>query len=243
MPLEDTSFSKDRRQLLQRGIGVAAALPSAWAAESSGAQTGTPAPRTSAPPAGVLTRTIPRTGESIFNRHAEKRVFPAAQSHGVGVLVNMAMEKGRLHKVVEGHPLPAFAREYGIENWAQYFLKFVMSHPAVTCCLLDGGSRSCRGECGCVERSPARRCDAREDAAASGEPPGVRSDCIDAVVSRQGQALPRLHSTRASLVEVAQRPVVRKRRPPANVEQVGRPLQVLRPCVAVSVSVSASARQ
>jgi hypothetical protein len=135
MPLENTSFSKDRRQLLQRGIGVAAALPSAWAAKSSGAQTGTPAPRTSAPPAGVLTRTIPRTGESVFNRHAEKRVFPAAQSHGVGVLVNMAMEKGRLHKVVEGHPLPAFAREYGIENWAQYFLKFVMSHPAVTCCL------------------------------------------------------------------------------------------------------------
>lgn len=72
---------------------------------------------------------------SIFNRNAEKRVFPAAREHGVGVLVNMAMEKGRLHKVVEGQPVPAFAREYGIENWAQYFLKFVMSHPAVTCCL------------------------------------------------------------------------------------------------------------
>jgi diketogulonate reductase-like aldo/keto reductase len=72
---------------------------------------------------------------SIFNRHAEQRVFPAAQQHGVGVLVNMAMEKGRLHRAVGGQQLPEFVREYGIENWAQYFLKFVMSHPAVTCCL------------------------------------------------------------------------------------------------------------
>lgn len=72
---------------------------------------------------------------SIFNRHAEQRVLPAAQQHGVGVLVNMAMEKGRLHKAVEGQQLPGFARELGMENWAQYFLKYVMSHPAVTCCL------------------------------------------------------------------------------------------------------------
>ncbi len=72
---------------------------------------------------------------SIFNRHAEQRVLPAAQDRGVGVLVNMAMEKGRLHHAVAGHDVPAFARELGIENWAQYFLKYVMSHPAVTCCL------------------------------------------------------------------------------------------------------------
>lgn len=72
---------------------------------------------------------------SIFNRSAEQRVLPAAQQHGVGVLVNMAMEKGRLHKAVEGQQVPGFARELGIENWAQYFLKYVMSHPAVTCCL------------------------------------------------------------------------------------------------------------
>jgi diketogulonate reductase-like aldo/keto reductase len=72
---------------------------------------------------------------SIFNRSAEQRVLPAAQQQGVGVLVNMAMEKGRLHKAVEGQQVPGFARELGIENWAQYFLKYVMSHPAVTCCL------------------------------------------------------------------------------------------------------------
>lgn len=72
---------------------------------------------------------------SIYNRGAEERVFAAAQNRGVGVFVNMAMEKARLHKVVGDRPLPDFAREIGADNWAQFFLKFVMSHPAVTCCL------------------------------------------------------------------------------------------------------------
>jgi hypothetical protein len=42
------------------------------------------------------------------------------------------MEKGRLHKVVAGQPLPAFAREIGANNWAQFFIKWVMGNPAVT---------------------------------------------------------------------------------------------------------------
>jgi diketogulonate reductase-like aldo/keto reductase len=72
---------------------------------------------------------------SIFNRGAEEKVFPAAQNRGVGVFINMAMEKARLHKIVAGRPLPDFAREFGAENWAQFFIKYVISHPAVTCCL------------------------------------------------------------------------------------------------------------
>ena len=72
---------------------------------------------------------------SIYNRSAEERVFGAAQNRGAGVIVNMAMEKARLHKVVANRPLPDFAREIGVQNWAHFFLKFVMSHPAVTCCL------------------------------------------------------------------------------------------------------------
>ncbi|HEY0825936.1 MAG TPA: aldo/keto reductase [Ramlibacter sp.] len=72
---------------------------------------------------------------SIFNRDAEERVLPAAMNRGVGVLVNMALEKARLHKVVGNRPLPDFTRDLGIENWSQFFLKFAMSHPAVTCCL------------------------------------------------------------------------------------------------------------
>ncbi len=70
---------------------------------------------------------------SIANRSAEAKILPAALEKGVGVFVNMPFEKARLFKVVEGQPLPAFAKELGVENWAQYFLKWVASHPAVTC--------------------------------------------------------------------------------------------------------------
>ena len=72
---------------------------------------------------------------SIFNRSAEEKVLAAAHSRGIGVIINMAMEKGRLHKIVEGRALPGFAQEIGVRNWAQFFLKYVISHPAVTCCL------------------------------------------------------------------------------------------------------------
>lgn len=69
---------------------------------------------------------------SIFNRGAEDRLLLAAADKGVGVFINMSMEKGRLHKLVAGQPLPAFAKEFGASNWAQFFVKWVMAHPAVT---------------------------------------------------------------------------------------------------------------
>jgi diketogulonate reductase-like aldo/keto reductase len=72
---------------------------------------------------------------SIHTRLAEERVLPAAADRGVAVLVNMPLEKARLHKIVEGQPLPAFAKELGIETWSQFFLKWVIAHPAVTCAL------------------------------------------------------------------------------------------------------------
>jgi len=72
---------------------------------------------------------------SVLERRAEERLLPAAADRGVAVLVNMPFGKARLFKLVEGRPLPDFARELGIENWAQYFLKWVISHPAVTCAL------------------------------------------------------------------------------------------------------------
>lgn len=72
---------------------------------------------------------------SIFNRGAEERVLRVASERGIGVMANMPLEKARLHKVVEGHPLPGFAQEFGAENWAQFFLKWVVSNPAVTCAL------------------------------------------------------------------------------------------------------------
>jgi diketogulonate reductase-like aldo/keto reductase len=72
---------------------------------------------------------------SIHTRMAEERILPAAADRGVAVLVNMPLEKARLHKIVEGRPLPDFARELGIKTWSEYFLKWVIANPAVTCAL------------------------------------------------------------------------------------------------------------
>jgi diketogulonate reductase-like aldo/keto reductase len=72
---------------------------------------------------------------SIHTRQAEERVLRAAADQGVAVLVNMPLEKARLHKIVEGRPLPDFARELGITTWSQYFLKWVIANPAVTCAM------------------------------------------------------------------------------------------------------------
>ena len=73
-----------------------------------------------------------QTNYSIFNRDAERRLLPTAADKGVGVLINLPLEKARLMKVVEGQPLPGFAQEFGATSWAQFFLKWVMAHPAVT---------------------------------------------------------------------------------------------------------------
>ncbi|HIK13796.1 MAG TPA: aldo/keto reductase [Leptolyngbyaceae cyanobacterium M33_DOE_097] len=69
---------------------------------------------------------------SIFERGVEDRILPAAAEQGTAVLVNMPFEKARLFEVVQSQPFPDFAREIGCENWAQFFLKYVISHPAVT---------------------------------------------------------------------------------------------------------------
>jgi aryl-alcohol dehydrogenase-like predicted oxidoreductase len=73
-----------------------------------------------------------QTNYSIFNRDAERRLLPLAADKGVGVLINLPLEKARLMKVVEGHRLPDFAQEFGATSWAQFFLKWVIAHPAVT---------------------------------------------------------------------------------------------------------------
>jgi diketogulonate reductase-like aldo/keto reductase len=72
---------------------------------------------------------------SIQARQAEERILPAAMDKGTAVLVNMPFEKARLFKLVEGRALPDFAKEFGCENWAQFFLKWVISHPAITCAI------------------------------------------------------------------------------------------------------------
>ena len=69
---------------------------------------------------------------SVVTRGAEKRVLPLARDLGVAVLINRAFEDGKLFAQVKDKPLPAWAAEAGIASWAQAFLKFALSHPAVT---------------------------------------------------------------------------------------------------------------
>lgn len=76
---------------------------------------------------------------SIFNRAAEARILPAAREKGVAVFTNMPFEKARLFQVVQGRPLPDFARDFA-RTWPEFFLKWVMAHPAVTCVLAGTSS-------------------------------------------------------------------------------------------------------
>ncbi|RAS66845.1 diketogulonate reductase-like aldo/keto reductase [Lentzea atacamensis] len=72
---------------------------------------------------------------SIRNRAAGQRLLPLAADKGTAVLVNMPLEKARLHHLVRNQQLPGFAAEIGATSWAQFFLKWVIGHPAVTCAL------------------------------------------------------------------------------------------------------------
>jgi aryl-alcohol dehydrogenase-like predicted oxidoreductase len=69
---------------------------------------------------------------SVASRGAEKRVLPLARELGVAVLINRAFEDGRLFAQVKDKPLPPALAEAGVTSWAQAFLKFALSHPAVT---------------------------------------------------------------------------------------------------------------
>lgn len=70
---------------------------------------------------------------SIATRAAEKRLLPYCQDRGVGVIINRPYEGGDLFRAVRGRRLPEFARELECESFGQLFLKFLLSHPAVTC--------------------------------------------------------------------------------------------------------------
>ena len=72
---------------------------------------------------------------SIATRDAERRLLPLAADKGIAVLVNRPFEDGDLFARVRGRALPPWASEIGCESWAQIFLKFVLSHPAVTCAI------------------------------------------------------------------------------------------------------------
>ena len=72
---------------------------------------------------------------NLLDREAEQRLLPLAQERRIAVLVNRPFRQGDLLDQLRGYPLPGWAREIGCDSWAQVALKFVVSHPAVTCAI------------------------------------------------------------------------------------------------------------
>lgn len=69
---------------------------------------------------------------AVDNREVEQEIFPLAQEKGIGILVYVPFGRTRLFARVKGQTLPDWAAEFDATTWAQLFLKFVISHPAVT---------------------------------------------------------------------------------------------------------------
>jgi diketogulonate reductase-like aldo/keto reductase len=69
---------------------------------------------------------------SAVTRDAEQRLLPLAADKGVAVLVNRPFEDGKMFASVRGKPVPAWAADIDATSWGQIFLKYVISHPAVT---------------------------------------------------------------------------------------------------------------
>ena len=70
---------------------------------------------------------------SILSRNAEKRLLPAAEHYGVATLINRPLVEGSLFPRIKNKPLPTWALEFDIHSWSSFFLKFILSHPSVTC--------------------------------------------------------------------------------------------------------------
>ena len=70
---------------------------------------------------------------SIDDRAVEQRILPLAAERGMAVLVNSPFRRGRTFTRVQNKPLPSWATDLGVTTWAQLFLKYLASHPSVTC--------------------------------------------------------------------------------------------------------------
>lgn len=72
---------------------------------------------------------------NVLDREAEDRLLPLARERGIAVIVNRPFQGGSLFRRFQHEPLPDWAGEAGVENWAEFFLKYIISHPAVTCAI------------------------------------------------------------------------------------------------------------
>ncbi len=72
---------------------------------------------------------------NLVDREAERRLLPLAAERGLAVIINRPFQGGALFDRVRGKTLPVWAAEFDCQNWAQFMLKFIVSHPAVTCAI------------------------------------------------------------------------------------------------------------
>jgi diketogulonate reductase-like aldo/keto reductase len=72
---------------------------------------------------------------NVLDREIESRILPLAQERGIAVIANRPFQQGALIRRLQRHRLPSWAPEIGAANWAQFILKFIVSHPAVTCAI------------------------------------------------------------------------------------------------------------
>jgi diketogulonate reductase-like aldo/keto reductase len=72
---------------------------------------------------------------SLAEREAERRILPLARELNIAVIANRPFAEGSLFRKTKGKPLPPWAAELGIASWAQYFLKWIVGHPAMTCAI------------------------------------------------------------------------------------------------------------
>jgi aryl-alcohol dehydrogenase-like predicted oxidoreductase len=72
---------------------------------------------------------------ALDNREAGKRILPLAAERGMAVMINLPFGRGRLFNAVQGQKLPPWASDFDCASWAQFFLKYIVSHPSVTCCI------------------------------------------------------------------------------------------------------------
>jgi len=70
---------------------------------------------------------------NVLDREVEARILPLAKERGIGVIINRPFRQKDLIRLVERHPLPSWVAETGSSTWPQFLLKFIISHPAVTC--------------------------------------------------------------------------------------------------------------
>ncbi len=72
---------------------------------------------------------------ALDNRGAAGRLLPLARERQMAVMVNLPFGRGRLFEATRGRPLPEWAAEFDCRSWAQFFLKYIVSHEAVTCAI------------------------------------------------------------------------------------------------------------